>query len=60
MKSYADRWASLRDGYLHPGELEIDPSLHLHTDVAELDAASAQISVVGERYPEAMQRMIDR
>ena len=29
-------------------------------DVAELDDASAQISVVGERYPEAMQRMIDR
>ena len=29
-------------------------------DVAELDEASAQISVVGERYPEAMQRMIDR
>ena len=29
-------------------------------DVAELDAASAQIQVVGDRYPEAMQRMIDR
>ncbi len=29
-------------------------------DVAELDEASAQISIVGERYPEAMQRMIDR
>src|SRR3954464_2178143 len=29
-------------------------------DVAELDEASAQIQVVGERYPEAMQRMIDR
>jgi aryl-alcohol dehydrogenase-like predicted oxidoreductase len=29
-------------------------------DVAELDDASAQIQVVGERYPEAMQRMIDR
>jgi aryl-alcohol dehydrogenase-like predicted oxidoreductase len=29
-------------------------------DVKELDEASAQIRVVGERYPEAMQRMIDR
>jgi aryl-alcohol dehydrogenase-like predicted oxidoreductase len=29
-------------------------------DVAQLDEASAQIQVVGERYPEAMQRMIDR
>jgi aryl-alcohol dehydrogenase-like predicted oxidoreductase len=29
-------------------------------DVAGLDEASAQIQVVGERYPEAMQRMIDR
>jgi aryl-alcohol dehydrogenase-like predicted oxidoreductase len=29
-------------------------------DVAELDEASARIQVVGERYPEAMQRMIDR
>jgi aryl-alcohol dehydrogenase-like predicted oxidoreductase len=29
-------------------------------DVRELDEASARIPVVGERYPEAMQRMIDR
>ncbi len=29
-------------------------------DVAELSDASAQIRVVGERYPEAMQRMVDR
>jgi aryl-alcohol dehydrogenase-like predicted oxidoreductase len=29
-------------------------------EVAELDEASAAIQVVGERYPEAMQRMIDR
>jgi aryl-alcohol dehydrogenase-like predicted oxidoreductase len=29
-------------------------------DVAELDEASAQIQVVGERYPEAMARMVDR
>jgi aryl-alcohol dehydrogenase-like predicted oxidoreductase len=29
-------------------------------DVAELDEASAQIRIVGDRYPEAMQRMIDR
>jgi aryl-alcohol dehydrogenase-like predicted oxidoreductase len=29
-------------------------------DISELTTASAQIQVVGERYPEAMQRMIDR
>ena len=29
-------------------------------DVTELDAASARIEVHGERYPEQMQRMIDR
>jgi aryl-alcohol dehydrogenase-like predicted oxidoreductase len=29
-------------------------------DVAELDDASARIDVAGERYPEQMQRMIDR
>ena len=29
-------------------------------DVAELDEASARIEVQGERYPEQMQRMIDR
>ena len=29
-------------------------------DLAELDDASARIQVVGERYPEAMQRMVDR
>ena len=29
-------------------------------DLAAIDAASAEITVVGARYPEAMQRMIDR
>ena len=29
-------------------------------DFAEIDAAAARIRVQGERYPEAMQRMIDR
>src|SRR3954447_5139863 len=29
-------------------------------EVVELDDASAQIQIVGERYPEAMQRLIDR
>ena len=29
-------------------------------DLAELDRASASVTVQGERYPEAMQRMIDR
>ena len=30
------------------------------TDLDELNTASAAIEVQGERYPEAMQRMIDR
>jgi aryl-alcohol dehydrogenase-like predicted oxidoreductase len=29
-------------------------------DLAEIDAAAAEITISGERYPEAMQRMIDR
>ena len=29
-------------------------------DLAELEAASASVRIEGERYPEAMQRMIDR
>lgn len=29
-------------------------------DLAELDEASTQIRIVGERYPEAMQQMVDR
>jgi aryl-alcohol dehydrogenase-like predicted oxidoreductase len=29
-------------------------------DLAELDSASASVQVQGDRYPEAMQRMIDR
>lgn len=29
-------------------------------DLAELDRASTEVQVVGERYPEAMQRLIDR
>jgi len=29
-------------------------------DLAELDRASTEVRVVGERYPEAMQRLIDR
>lgn len=29
-------------------------------DLAELDGASASVQVQGDRYPEAMQRMIDR
>jgi len=29
-------------------------------DLAELDSASAGVQVVGDRYPEALQRMIDR
>jgi len=29
-------------------------------DLATIDAAAADITVQGDRYPEAMQRMIDR
>ena len=29
-------------------------------DLAHIDTTSARITVVGERYPEAMQRMVDR
>ena len=29
-------------------------------DLAELDRASASVQVQGDRYPEAMQKMIDR
>jgi len=29
-------------------------------DLAELDQASTQVKIVGERYPEAMQQMINR
>jgi aryl-alcohol dehydrogenase-like predicted oxidoreductase len=35
--------------------------LHLSADdLSEIDSAAAQIAIQGERYPEAMQRMIDR
>ena len=36
-------------------ELDLDAD-----DLAELDAASASVTIQGERYPEAMARMIDR
>jgi len=29
-------------------------------DLGELDEASTQVKIVGERYPEAMQKMIHR
>jgi aryl-alcohol dehydrogenase-like predicted oxidoreductase len=29
-------------------------------DLAEIDAATSRVAVAGDRYPEAMQRMIDR
>ena len=38
-------------------------SLHLELtpeDLSELDSASVSVQVQGDRYPEAMQRMIDR
>ncbi len=36
-------------------EVELPPG-----DLAAIDAAAAEITVVGDRYPEAMERMIDR
>jgi aryl-alcohol dehydrogenase-like predicted oxidoreductase len=36
-------------------EVQLTPA-----DLAEIDAASAAITVVGDRYPEAMQKLIDR
>jgi len=36
-----------------------DPDL-TPEDLAELDSASASVQVQGDRYPGAMQRMIDR
>jgi aryl-alcohol dehydrogenase-like predicted oxidoreductase len=43
------------DENLASADLELSAS-----DLAELDRASASIQVQGDRYPEAMQRMIDR
>jgi aryl-alcohol dehydrogenase-like predicted oxidoreductase len=39
------------------GALEVDLTAD---DLAAIDAAAAEITVQGDRYPEAMQRMIDR
>jgi aryl-alcohol dehydrogenase-like predicted oxidoreductase len=39
------------------GSADLDLSAE---DLAELNTASAEVQVVGDRYPEAMQRMIDR
>jgi aryl-alcohol dehydrogenase-like predicted oxidoreductase len=43
------------DENLGAADLELTPE-----DLAELDEASTNIKVQGDRYPEAMQRMIDR
>jgi aryl-alcohol dehydrogenase-like predicted oxidoreductase len=43
------------DENLAAARLELTPE-----DLAELDAASAGVQVQGDRYPEAMQRMVDR
>jgi hypothetical protein len=40
---------------LAAADLELTPG-----DLADLDAASASMQVQGARYPEAMQKMIDR
>jgi aryl-alcohol dehydrogenase-like predicted oxidoreductase len=43
------------DENLGSAELDLTPE-----DLAELDKASASVQLQGDRYPEAMQRMIDR
>jgi aryl-alcohol dehydrogenase-like predicted oxidoreductase len=43
------------DENLGSADLHLTPE-----DLAELDSASASVQVQGDRYPEAMQRMIDR
>ena len=43
------------DENLGASDLELTPD-----DLAELDAASRSVQVVGNRYPDAMQKMIDR
>ena len=43
------------DENLGSADLDLTPE-----DLAELDRASASVQVQGDRYPEAMQRMIDR
>ena len=43
------------DENLGAADLDLTPE-----DLAELDEASTNIQVQGDRYPEAMQRMIDR
>ena len=46
---------SLAPENLGSAQLELSPE-----DLVELDRASASVQVQGDRYPEAMQRMIDR
>jgi N-methylhydantoinase B len=43
MRSYSERRESLQQGYLYPEELQIDPALPLHKEVAELDAIDYEI-----------------
>jgi aryl-alcohol dehydrogenase-like predicted oxidoreductase len=43
------------DENLGSADLDLTPE-----DLAELDSASASVQVQGDRYPETMQRMIDR
>jgi aryl-alcohol dehydrogenase-like predicted oxidoreductase len=49
------RRLSRLDENLGSAELELTAD-----DLAELDEASTQVKVVGDRYPEAMQRMVNR
>lgn len=43
------------DENLGSADLDLSPE-----DLAELDSASSSVQVQGDRYPESMQRMIDR
>jgi aryl-alcohol dehydrogenase-like predicted oxidoreductase len=49
------RRLSRLDENLGAADVELSPD-----DLAELDDASTQVKIVGDRYPEAMQRLINR
>jgi hypothetical protein len=49
------------DGFCKQGVRDSSPQVELTTgDLRAIDDAAAAISVAGDRYPEAMPRMIDR
>lgn len=43
MSEYSRRWESLRDGYLPPSKLDIDPSVQLHVAAASVDPITYEV-----------------